>query len=175
MSRHELLLTRYATFYAVNLGATKDNKNPNNCWLGRTETDPEITAEPWSFFIQGHKSHPAYQGIHEGNSVYTCSKGYGITNTTAQWHLRSQDEVNPWGDYNDEADWSRKHSGQALGYGGDGAIVVWEYPPTVARACLLHRFRLLRLVFGRHRHIQRPIPRNVAKLTKNVINYLTGK
>lgn len=82
-----LLLTRYATFYAVNIGATKDNKNPNNCWLGRTETDPEITAEPWSFFIQGHKSHPAYQGIHEGNSVYTCSKGYGITNTTAQWHF----------------------------------------------------------------------------------------
>ena len=120
-----LLLTRYATFYAVNIGATKDNKNPNNCWLGRTETDPEITAEPWSFFIQGHKSHPAYQGIHEGNSVYTCSKGYGITNTTAQWHLRSQDEVNPWGDYNDEADWSRKHGG--LSWFGN-------IRPTVARA-----------------------------------------
>lgn len=44
-----LLLTRYATFYAVNIGATKDNKNPNNCWLGRTETDPEIIARALEF------------------------------------------------------------------------------------------------------------------------------
>ena len=171
-----LLLTRYATFYAVNIGATKDNKNPNNCWLGRTETDPEITAEPWSFFIQGHKSHPAYQGIHEGNSVYTCSKGYGITNTTAQWHLRSQDEVNPWGDYNDEADWSRKHGGQALGYGGDGAIVVWEYPANGSKGGV---FCIGSGCYDWYSEgidtSKDPYHGNVAKFTKNAIDYLTGK
>ena len=124
-----LLLTRYATFYAVNLGATKDNKNPNNCWLGRTETVPEITAEPLSFFfIQGHKSHPAYQGIHEGVIPLPAVRATESPTLLLNGIYASQDEVNPWGDYNDEADWSRKHGGQALGYGGDGAIVVWEYP-----------------------------------------------
>ncbi|MBO8474481.1 MAG: DUF4960 domain-containing protein, partial [Bacteroidetes bacterium] len=41
------LLTRFGTYYAAYLGATKDNNIPNNCW-GKSEEIGEITTSPWS-------------------------------------------------------------------------------------------------------------------------------
>ena len=114
--------------------------------------------------------------MYKRQAVYTCGKGYGITNTTAQWHLRSQDGANPWGDYNDEADWSRKHGGQALGYGGDGAIVVWEYPADGGKGGV---FCIGSGCYDWYSEgidtSKDPYHGNVAKFTKNAIDYLTGK
>ncbi len=121
-----LLLTRYAAYYAARIGAAADDRTPNNCW-GGSEANPEITGNPWSFFITGHEDHPLYEGITtmtEGEKVgiYTCDTGYGITNSTAQWHIGSD-----WGGYADYATWRSAHGATDLGYGGDGAVVVWEY------------------------------------------------
>lgn len=120
------VLTRYATMYAQALDVTLDGNVPNNCW-GKNEETGEITGGPWSFFIQGSESHPLYEGIgtftEEGKvGIYTCDAGYRITNSTAQWHIGSD-----WGGYPALADWSTVHGGTALGYGGDGAVVAWEY------------------------------------------------
>ena len=86
-----LLLTRYATYYAAKLGATLDGNNPNNCW-GQSEESGEITGGAWNFFIQGHESHPLYQNLimnsGETNKVYTFDAGYRTTNSTAQWRYR---------------------------------------------------------------------------------------
>lgn len=123
------LLTRFGTYYAAYLGATKDNNIPNNCW-GQSEETGEITTSPWSFFIQGNESHPLYAGIEtdtdagSGNPiVYTCDTGYKITNSTAQWHIGSD-----WGGYADLPTWRAGTGATDLGYGGDGAVVVWEFP-----------------------------------------------
>lgn len=126
MNGMNLLLTRFATYYAPRLGAALDGNHPNNCW-GQSETTGEITAGPWNFFIQGHEAHPLYRDLvmldGEASSVYTCDAGYRITNSTAQWHIGSD-----WGGYADTAVWRAAHGGVDLGYGGDGAVVVWEYP-----------------------------------------------
>ena len=131
-----LLLTRFATYYAARIGATADNRTPNNCW-GGSEANPEITTGPWSFFITGHETHPLYDGIEtmadgEKTGIYTCDTGYGITNSTAQWHIGSD-----WGGYADHAIWRSTHGGTDLGYGGDDAVVVWEYAPEGTEGGLL--------------------------------------
>lgn len=120
-----LLLTRYATYYAAKLGATLDGNNPNNCW-GQSEESGEIVGGAWNFFIQGHESHALYQNLvmnsGETDKVYTFDTGYRTTNSTAQWHIGSD-----WGGYTTNEVWRTNHGGVDLGYGGDGAIVAWEY------------------------------------------------
>ena len=120
-----LLLTRYATYYAAKLGATLDGNNPNNCW-GQSEESGEIAGGAWNFFIQGHESHALYQNLvmnsGETDKVYTFDAGYRTTNSTAQWHIGSD-----WGGYATNEVWCTNHGGVDLGYGGDGAIVAWEY------------------------------------------------
>lgn len=119
------LLTRYATNLPAYLGAQKDGRVPNNCW-GGSEDSPEVPDEGWSFFMNGHSSHPVYQNLIMGddkNAVFTFSKGYGVTNSTAQWHIGSD-----WGGYADYDAWRSETGATDLGYGGDGAIVVWEWP-----------------------------------------------
>lgn len=119
------LLTRYATYYAVQLGATKDGNSPNNCW-GQSEETGEITSGPWSFLNKNHESHPIYQNLvmkdGEPSAVFTFDAGYRTTNSTAQWHIGTD-----WGGYDDTATWREKHGGVDLGHGGDGAVVLWEY------------------------------------------------
>lgn len=123
-----IVLTRFATYYAAKLGATRDERNPNNCWGGR-ETDAETTGGPWNFFIQGHTDHALFRNLvvngSETDKVYTCDTGYRITNSTCQWHIGAD-----WGGYASLDEWRDNHGGQDLGYGGDGAVVVWEYPAT---------------------------------------------
>lgn len=169
-----LLLTRYATYYAARLGATKDGNNPNNCW-GQSEETGEIAGGAWNFFIQGHENHPIYQNLTmnsgENDKVYTFDAGYRTTNSTAQWHIGSD-----WGGYADKEAWRTLHGGTDLGYGGDGAVVVWEYPTDGTKGGIVcigsgcyDWYAYGVDVSGDQYH------GNVAQMTENAINYLTGK
>ena len=169
-----LLLTRYATYYAAKLGATLDGNNPNNCW-GQSEESGEIVGGAWNFFIQGHESHALYQNLvmnsGETDKVYTFDTGYRTTNSTAQWHIGSD-----WGGYATNEVWRTNHGGVDLGYGGDGAIVAWEYLPKDSRGGIVcigsgcydwYAYGIDASADKYHG--------NVAKLTENAIDYLTGK
>lgn len=120
------LLSRYATWYAARLGAAADGNGPNNCW-GGSESAPETVDGPWNFFIQGHETHPLYQDLvmntGEADKIYMFDAGYRVTNSTCQWHIGTD-----WGGYADLATWQKNNGGVDLAYGGDGAVVVWEYP-----------------------------------------------
>lgn len=166
-----VLLTRFATYYAAQLGVTKDGKVPNNSW-GGTETSGETVTGPWSFFITGHADHPLYKDITTtsgGNpAIYTCDTGYNITNSTSQWHIG-------WADYADLNTWETNHGATSLGYGGDGAVVVWEYPSSATSG------KVLCIGSGCYDWYS-PIDAsgdqyhgNVAKLTQNAIEYLMGQ
>lgn len=167
-----LLLTRYATYYAVKLGATLDGKNPNNCW-GQIEDTGEIIGGPWSFIIQGHTDHALYQDLimnsGESDKVYTCDTGYRITNSTAQWRTE-------WADYGNLSIWETNHGGKALGYGGDGAVVVWEYLPKDGKGGIVcigsgcYDWYSYGVDVTNDKYHE-----NVAKLTSNAINYLIGE
>lgn len=165
-----LLLTRYATFYAAKLGATKDGNNPNNCW-GQAEETGEIATGAWNFFIQGHTEHPIYRGISQDDKVYTFDTGYRTTNSTAQWHIGSD-----WGGYADNETWRTNHGGTDLGYGGDGAIVVWEYPAEGTEGSIVcigsgcYDWYSYGVDVSNDQYHG-----NVAKITENAIDYLTGK
>ena len=168
-----LLLSRFATYYAAKLGATLDGANPNNCW-GQVEESGEITSGPWSFYVDGHEDHPIYSGlvttIDGKQGVYTCDAGYRITNSTCQWHIGSD-----WGGYPTLDDWRTLHGGIDLGYGGDGAVVVWEYPANANGG------RILCIGSGAYDWYSYDVDTtgdqyhgNVATLTLNAINYLTA-
>lgn len=169
-----LLLTRYATYYAVKLGATLDGNNPNNCW-GQTEETGEITSAAWSFSIKGHTDHALYQNLimnsGESENVYTCDAGYRITNSTAQWHIGTD-----WGGYSTEAEWETIHGGKALGNGGDGAVVAWEYLPRDGKGCIVcigsgcYDWYSYGVDATNDKYHD-----NVSKITENAINYLKGE
>lgn len=118
-----LLLSRFATYYAVKLGATLDDTAPNNCW-GQVETEAETATSPWYFYITNHTTHVLYDGIANGEIVYMFDTGYRTTNSTTQWHIGTD-----WGGYATESYWESTHGASALAYGGDGAVVIWEYIP----------------------------------------------
>lgn len=166
-----LLLTRYATYYAARIGAARDGNHPNNCW-GQSEQTGEITAGPWSFSIRGHESHPLYRDLIAGSeptAVYTCDAGYRITNSTAQWHIGAD-----WGGYPDTQAWRDQHGGVDLGYGGDGAVVVWEYPSEGSKGGIVcigsgcYDWFAYDVDASADRYHD-----NVARITENAINYLT--
>lgn len=166
------LFTRYATNMPAFLGAVANEGCPNNCW-GQNESDAETVSGPWSFFIQGHTDHALYQNLlmnsSEPNAVYTCDAGYRITNSTAQWHIGSD-----WGGYPTTADWRTQTGGIDLGYGGDGAIVAWEFPANGTRGGILcigsgcYDWYSVDDV-TEHYHA------NVATMTQNAFNYLMNK
>lgn len=169
-----LLLTRFASYYAVKLGATLDGNNPNNCW-GQVEESGEITSGPWSFFIDGNTEHPLYQNLimnaGENNKIYTCDAGYRITNSTAQWHIGSD-----WGGYPTVNDWESIHGAKSLGNGGDGAVVAWEYLPSNGKGGIVcigsgcYDWYSYGVDVANDKYHS-----NVAKLTENAINYLKGE
>lgn len=162
------LLTRYATNLPAFLGAVKNNACPNNCW-GGNEDSPEITTSAWSFFKNGNDSHALYKNLlgDDSNAVFTCDTGYGITNSTAQWHIGSD-----WGGYADYATWRNETGAKDLGYGGDGAIVAWEFPASegkggiicIGSGCYDWYTTVSGMSGGYHK--------NVETLTMNAINYL---
>lgn len=169
-----LLLTRYATFYAAKLGITLDGNAPNNCW-GQSEETGEITTGPWNFFVTNHENHPIYQDIEvatiDGKPViYACDAGYRITNSTAQWHIGAD-----WGGYENLNAWETAHGGISLGYGGDGAVVVWEYLPkeTTGSVLCIGSGCYDWYSYGVDTSADQ-FHGNVEILTKNAISYLTG-
>lgn len=121
------LLTRYATYYAAKLNDDFGNLFPNNCW-GGFEDSPETVTDAWFFKSSGHENHPIYRGLSapEGaasDEVYTFGPGYKVTNSTAQWHIGGD-----WGGYPTLDFWRTATGAGDLGYGSDGAVVVWEWP-----------------------------------------------
>ena len=128
-----LLLTRYAVNLPSFIGTTGDDEwtTPNNCW-GQNEDAAELCHDPWTFNIfDGQNNHPIYQGLVTGdnpNVVYCTDAGYHITNSTAQYHIGTD-----WGGYDNYDAWTGRTGGRVIGVGGDGAIVLWEYPATGGR------------------------------------------
>ncbi|EFZ37795.1 hypothetical protein HMPREF0663_10164 [Hoylesella oralis ATCC 33269] len=166
------LFTRFATNMPAEIGAVKNDACPNNCW-GQAENSAETVSSPWSFSIQGHTAHPLFQNLimnsSEPNNVYTCDAGYRITNSTAQWHIGTD-----WGGYADYATWRNETGAQDLAYGGDGAIVVWEFPSTANKGTILcigsgcyDWYSIADVTENYHK--------NVAKMTLNAFNYLKNK
>lgn len=166
------LLTRYATNLPAFIGAVKNEGCPNNCW-GGNEDSPEITGGPWNFFMNGNNSHAIYQNLVAGddaNGVYTCDTGYGITNSTAQWHIGAD-----WGGYASKDVWESETGGKALGFGGDGAIVVWEFPANAGKGGIIC---IGSGCYDWHTTVDISSDRyhkNVETMTMNAINYLMNK
>lgn len=167
------LLSRYATNLAAFIGGTKESCCPNNCW-GKDEAEAELCDKPWTFKkFTGQEGHPIYNGLIAGpvaNEVYCTDKGYYITNSTAQYHIGSD-----WGGYADQDTWESETGGKILGVGGDGAVVVWEFPAKGIKGGII--------CFGSgcfdwysYKYEDGYVEnyhKNIATMTKNAINYLT--
>ena len=164
--------TRYATNMPAEIGAVNNDGCPNNCW-GQVEDNAETVGSPWSFSIAGHTSHALFSNLimnsSEPNNVYTCDAGYRITNSTAQWHIG-----NDWGGYADYSVWRNETGGQDIAYGGDGAIVAWEFPASGSKGGILcigsgcyDWYSVADIAENYHK--------NVATMTTNALNYLMNK
>lgn len=166
------LFTRYATNMPAFVGAVANGACPNNCW-GQNESEAETVSSPWSFFITGHTGHALFQNLvmnsSEPTAVYTCDAGYRITNSTAQWHIGSD-----WGGYATTEVWRNLTGGTDLAYGGDGAVVAWEFPANGTRGGIVcigsgcYDWYSVDDV-AEHYHA------NVARITQNAFNYLMKK
>lgn len=160
-------LTRYATYLPFYLGEAE--RFPNNCW-GGNEYSAEVISEPWSFFATGHTDHPLFADLIKDGSdstrIYTCDAGYSMTNSTAQWHIGTD-----WGGYADYDTWRAATGAKDLAYGGDKAIVAWEFEATPEHGTILcigsgcyDWYSVSASAENYHR--------NVTIMTQNVFNYL---
>lgn len=166
------LFTRYATNMPGELGIAKNGGVPNNCW-GQVEADAETCGGPWDFKMTGHTDHALYQNLvkgDDGNSVYTTDTDYRITNSTAQWHIGSD-----WGGYADYAAWREATGGVDLGYGGDGAIVVWEFPAEGTSGKTLCIGSGCYDWYSVNENYTEKFHKNIAIMTANAFKYLTNK
>ena len=170
-----LLLTRYAVNLPSFIGTTGDDEwtTPNNCW-GQNEDGAELCGGPWTFHIfDGQNNHPIYQGLVAGdnpNEVYCTDAGYHITNSTAQYHIGTD-----WGGYDNYDAWTGRTGGRVLGVGGDGAIVLWEYPATGGKGGIIC---IGSGCYDWYSYTYEPgytekFHKNIAIMTQNAINYLT--
>lgn len=166
------LFTRYATNMPGELGIAKNGGVPNNCW-GQVEADAETCGGPWDFKMTGHTDHALYQNLvkgDDGNSVYTTDTDYRITNSTAQWHIGSD-----WGGYADYAAWREATGGIDLGYGGDGSIVVWEFPAEGTSGKTLCIGSGCYDWYSVNENYTEKFHKNIAIMTANAFNYLMNK
>ena len=166
------LFTRYATNMPGELGIAKNGGVPNNCW-GQVEADAETCGGPWDFKMTGHTDHALYQNLvkgDDGNSVYTTDTNYRITNSVAQWHIGSD-----WGGYADYAAWREATGGIDLGYGGDGAIVVWEFPAEGTSGKTLCIGSGCYDWYSVSEKYTEKFHKNIAIMTANAFKYLTNK
>ncbi len=162
------LLTRYATYLPAYLGEA--DCVPNNCW-GQNEDNAETINNPWEFSIAGHTDHAIWQNLlmnpENLNSVYTCDKGYRITNSTAQYHIGAD-----WGGYATKADFCTKTGAVDIA-GGNDAVVAWEYPSNGTHGRIIcigsgcYDWYTVAEGVTEYYHV------NVAKITDNAINYLS--
>ena len=170
-----LLLTRYATNIPSFIGVTGDDEwtTPNNCW-GQDEDKAELCNAPWTFRkFDGQEGHAIYSDLVAGdnpNEVYCTDNGYHITNSTAQYHIGID-----WGDYANHDAWVNRTGGKILGVGGDGAIVLWEYPARegkggiicIGSGCYDWYSYTYEAGYTEKFH------KNIEIMTRNAINYLT--
>ena len=169
------LLTRYATNLPSFIGTTGDDEwtTPNNCW-GQNEDTAELCRGPWDFNIfDGMNEHPLFSGLVAGddpNKVYCADAGYHITNSTAQYHIGTD-----WGGYDNHEAWVNRTGGTILGVGGDGAVVVWEYPARDGKGGIIcigsgcYDWYSYTYESG----YEEKFHKNIAIMTQNAINYLT--
>ena len=106
----------------------------------------------------------------DANAVYTCDAGYRITNSTAQWHIGSD-----WGGYADYATWRSKTGATDLAYGGDGAIVAWEFPAANGHGGILCIGSGCYDWYSVAPLSEEGYHANVARMAKNAFNYLMNK
>lgn len=162
--------TRYAVNFPAYLSINGNEATgavPNNCW-GGNESTPEETGGPWDFSMKGHSDHPFYQGIIAGDDpekVYTCDKGYMITNSTAQWHIGED-----WGGVPTPEAFETKTGAKIVSLNGD-AVVAWEFPRSESNGAILC------LGSGAYdwystKEVYTGFHQNVEILTKNAFNYL---
>ena len=166
------LFTRYATNMPGELGIAKNGGVPNNCW-GQVEADAETCGGPWDFKMQGHTDHALYQNLVKGdddNCVYTTDKNYRITNSVAQWLIGSD-----WGGYADYAAWREATGGIDLGYGGDGSIVVWEFPAEGTSGKTLCIGSGCYDWYSVNENYTEKFHKNIAIMTANAFKYLMNK
>lgn len=166
------LFTRYATNMPGELGIAKNGGVPNNCW-GQVEADAETCGGAWDFKMTGHADHALYQNLVKGddsNSVYTTDANYRITNSTAQWHIGTD-----WGGYADYAAWREATGGIDLGYGGDGAIVVWEFPTEGTSGKTLCIGSGCYDWYSVNENYTEKFHKNIAIMTQNAFDYLMNK
>lgn len=164
--------TRYATNMPGELGIAKNGGVPNNCW-GQNEADAETCGGPWDFKLNGNGEHALYKNLVKGddaNSVYTTDAGYCITNSTAQWHIGED-----WGGYANYDVWKQETGGIPLGFGGDGAIVVWEFPASSTSGKTLCIGSGCYDWYSVSDGFTSKFHNNVAIMTKNAFNYLMNK
>ncbi len=170
-----MLLTRYAVNIPSFIGTTGDDEwtTPNNCW-GQDEDKAELCGGPWTFRIfDGQQDHPIYKNLVAGDNageVYCTDAGYHITNSTAQYHIGVD-----WGDYPTHDAWVARTGGKILGVGGDGAIVLWEYPAHDGKGGILC---IGSGCYDWYSYTYEPgytekFHKNIEIMTKNAINYLT--
>ena len=163
------LFTRYATNMPAFLGAVKNEGCPNNCW-GQFENDAETVGGPWSFKIEGRNSHPLYADMlfdGDNNWLPCFDTGYRTTNSTAQWHIGAD-----WGGYATHEEWRNATGGLDLAWGGDGAIVAWEFPAADGNGGILC---IGSGCYDWYSVDPRPDDRfhgNIATMTLNAFNYL---
>ena len=162
------LLTRYATYLPAYLGEA--DCVPNNCW-GQNEDDAETINNPWEFSIAGHTGHAIWQNLvmnsENPNSVYTCDKGYRITNSTAQYHIGSD-----WGGYATKAEFCTKTGAVDIA-GGNDAVVAWEYLANGTHGGIICIGSGCYDWYTVAEGVTEYYHANVAKITENAINYLS--
>ena len=167
------LFTRYATNMPGELGIDKNGLVPNNCW-GNNEDNSELCIGPWDIKMGNdaggyHSSHELYQGLIKGddaNCVYTTDVNYRITNSTAQWHIGTD-----WGDYPNYTTWRNATGAIDLGYGGDGAVVIWEFPAENNSGKTLCIGSGCYDWYSSNPYTEK-FHKNIAIMTKNALNYL---
>lgn len=166
------LFTRYATNMPGELGIAKNGGVPNNCW-GQVEADAETCGGPWDFKMTGHTDHALYQNLvkgDDGNSVYTTDTDYRITNSTAQWAIGTD-----WSVYPNYESWRNATGAIDLGYGGDGAIVVWEFPAEGTSGKTLCIGSGCYDWYSVNENYTEKFHKNIAIMTQNAFNYLMNK
>lgn len=166
------LFTRYATNMPGELGIAKNGGVPNNCW-GQVEADAETCGGPWDFKMKGHTDHALYQNLVKGdddNSVYTTDKDYRITNSTAQWAIGTD-----WSVYPNYESWRNATGAIDLGYGGDGSIVVWEFPAEGTSGKTLCIGSGCYDWYSVNENYTEKFHKNIAIMTANAFNYLMNK
>lgn len=167
------LFTRYATNMPGELGIDKNGLVPNNCW-GNNEDNSELCNGPWDIKMGNdaggyHSSHELYQGLIKGddaNCVYTTDANYRITNSTAQWHIGTDG-----GDYPNYTTWRNATGAIDLGYGGDGAVVIWEFPAENNSGKTLCIGSGCYDWYSSNPYTEK-FHKNIAIMTKNALNYL---